>query len=160
MKKTNKIVDKILEELEKTPLVQFACEKVGISRNTFYRWMKEDTSFRKRVSESISLGTGVVNDFAVSNVLTSIQNKDPIMTKYWLDRRHPDFRKPYRIEIDPHDLLLYEKFVEEKERIMRAEQEASSKVHIVNQKDKERAVKKAREMLDKWIEKDKPKGKK
>lgn len=160
MKKTNKIVEKILEELEKTPLVEFACRKVGISRNTFYRWMKEDPSFRKKVSESISLGTGVVNDMAVSNVFTGIQNKDLIMTKYWLDRRHPDFRKPYRAEIDPHDLLLYEKIKEEREKIAILDKELSSKIDVIKQKDKERAKRKAREMLDKWISDEKPKGKK
>ena len=35
----------ILEQLKKTPIVQIACEKVGVGRSTYYRWKKEDSKF-------------------------------------------------------------------------------------------------------------------
>jgi len=156
MKKTNKIIKIILEELEKTPLVQVACKKAGISRNTFYNWMKENKVFRKQVNESMSLGNGTVNDFAVSNILTGIQNKDFASTRYWLDRRHPDFKKPYRIVIDPNDILLYERMIEEKEQIIRIEKEAEEKSKILDKTKIKEAEEKIKKFQGKWFKKDKP----
>lgn len=105
MKKTQKLVDKLVEEIEKTPLVHVACDKVGISRNTFYRWMKEDKKFLERINESMSLGSGFVSDVALSNVLSGIKNKDAMYTKYWLSHKHPDFRRPFVHKVDSDDLL-------------------------------------------------------
>jgi hypothetical protein len=105
MRKSKKILNQLIEEIERTPVIQVACDKVGVSRNTFYRWMKEDQSFLERVSEAKSLGEGLVNDVAISNVLEGIKNKDSMYTKYWLNRKHPDFRKPYVKKTDIHDIL-------------------------------------------------------
>ena len=44
---------KFLTELRKVPIVQVACEKVGISRNTIYRWLKEDKQFAKDFAEAV-----------------------------------------------------------------------------------------------------------
>ncbi len=37
----------LVEQLEKTPVVQIACEKTGVGRSTYYRWLKEDPEFSK-----------------------------------------------------------------------------------------------------------------
>jgi hypothetical protein len=107
MKKTKALLNKLVEEIEKTPLVQIACDKVGVSRNTFYRWMKEDKEFLVRVNEAVSLGTGLVSDVAQSNVLEGIKRKDPMYTKYWLSHKHPDFRRPYVFKVDSDDLVSH-----------------------------------------------------
>lgn len=70
MKKGRKT--KFLEVLEKSPIVQYACEKVGISRNTFYRWLKEDPDFASSYKQSMEYGIDLVNDAAESNVLKGI----------------------------------------------------------------------------------------
>jgi len=93
--KKNSVHKKFITELEKTPIVSVACEKVGISRNTFYRWIKEDYEFREIVKEAMGMGVNLVNDFAESNVLGGIQNKDPGYTKFWLSSRHPEYRRPH-----------------------------------------------------------------
>ncbi|MFA5841118.1 MAG: hypothetical protein WC847_02520 [Candidatus Paceibacterota bacterium] len=93
--KNASVKKKFIEELEKTPIISVVCEKVGISRNTFYRWMNEDFEFRGLVEEAMGMGIRLVNDFAESNVLGGIQNKDPGYTKFWLACRHPEFRRPH-----------------------------------------------------------------
>ena len=93
MKKTKKIVEKFLAELERTPIVGAACEKSGLSRNTVYRWRKEDCEFAACFDYALAQGIGVVSDVAESNVLNGIKNKDAGYTKFWLSSRHPAYRK-------------------------------------------------------------------
>ena len=47
--KKNKFQDQFLDELRKVPIVQVACEKTGLSRNSIYRWRKEDKDFLKKM---------------------------------------------------------------------------------------------------------------
>jgi len=95
MKKTKKVVEKFLAELERTPIVGAACEKTGLSRNTVYRWRKEDREFAAHFDYSLSQGIAVVSDVAESNVLNGIKNKDAGYTKFWLSSRHPAYRKVF-----------------------------------------------------------------
>lgn len=127
MKKTEFMIKKLLEELERTPLIQVACEKIGISRNTFYRWAKEDKELAEQVSQAISLGTGVVNDVAVSNVLNGIQKGDPMYTKYWLSHKHPDFRKPFILKYDD-DVIQYRQKVKERSQFIRLQSDAHTEL--------------------------------
>ncbi len=86
---------KILKELEKTPIVHVACQRVGISRNTFYRWRENNPDFRKKVIKAIRSGIELVNDAAESNVLNGIKKGDTGYTKYWLSHRHDSYKKPF-----------------------------------------------------------------
>ena len=45
MKKTEKIKELVLDQLRKSPIVEAACQKAGITRTTFYRWKKDDPDF-------------------------------------------------------------------------------------------------------------------
>jgi len=150
MKKTNKIINKLLEELEKTPLVQVACEKVGLSRNTFYRWMKEDESFLSRASEAMSLGTGFVNDVALSNVMEGIKRKDPMYTKYWLSHKHPDFRRPFIFKVDSDDLINHFRSTAEGLKKRQIEQDIEDTITEEERRKREKAGKHAIEFVSKW----------
>ena len=150
MKKTKILLNKLAEEVEKTPVIQIACDKFGISRNTFYRWMKEDKNFLIRINEAMSLGNGLVSDVAISNVLEGIKRKDAMYTKYWLSHRHPDFRRPFVFKVDSDDLINHFRSTMEgvkkreiEENIMNAITEGDIKKH-------EEAEKTAAEFLDKW----------
>lgn len=93
--KKDKVKDKFLEALELTPIIQVACEKTGISRNTYYRWMNEDPEFRSLADDRMNVGVSLVNDYAESNVLNGIKKGDPGYTKYWLSSRHKEYRRPF-----------------------------------------------------------------
>lgn len=150
MKKTKALLDKLVEEIEKTPLIQIACDKVGISRNTFYRWMKEDEDFLARVNEAVSLGTGLVSDVAISNVLEGIKKKDSMYTKYWLSHKHPDFRRPYVHRIDADDLLVHSRLLAEGARKHRIEQEIKNTGRYIDEEASRRDQQKVDDFMQKW----------
>ena len=61
MKKYN-LKDKVLVELKTTPIISIVCYKLGISRQTFYRWVDEDSGFKLKVKEAIKMGIENIND--------------------------------------------------------------------------------------------------
>lgn len=78
----------IVEQLRKVPIVQAACEKVGVSRATFYNWKKDDADFAKQADEAIGDGTLFMNDMAESQLLTAIRDGNLGAITYWLKHRH------------------------------------------------------------------------
>ena len=150
MKKTKVLVNKLLAEIEKAPVIQVACDKVGISRNTFYRWIKEDSELMGRVSEAMSLGNGLVSDVAISNVLEGIKRKDVMYTKYWLSHKHPDFRRPFVHKVDSDDFLTHFRSVMEGIRKREIAQEIADETTKIEDARLEKAQKEVKEMMDRW----------
>ena len=93
MKKHRK-ANKFLEELCKVPIVSVACEKLGLSRNTIYRWRNEDTEFRKEMDKAMKLGEESINDLAFSKEIMHIQRGEPWAIKHWIDNHHKNYIKP------------------------------------------------------------------
>lgn len=84
---TNK--ELLIEQLKKTPIVQVACEKVGIGRATYYRWHKEDEEFTKLADEAIAEGSLLVNDMAESQLMAAIRDQNLTAIIFWLKHHHP-----------------------------------------------------------------------
>lgn len=97
MAKKNKIKETFLAELKKIPIVLVACEKSGISRNSIYRWKREDKDFSKAMDEAMIEGEALVNDMSESQLLTLIKEKNFSALRYWLSHRNPKFKD--KIEI-------------------------------------------------------------
>ena len=95
--KKNKVQDQFLEELAKVPIVQVACEKTGLSRNSVYRWRKEDKTFEKKMDEALKSGVAFVNDMSESQLLTLIKEKSYSAISFWLRHRNDNYKD--RIEI-------------------------------------------------------------
>lgn len=93
MKKPRK-VQPLLEELRKIPNVSLACERVGISRNTFYRWLQEDAEFKKQIEQAHELGIDSINDLAESKLVQHINNGNIQAIKYWLGNNKKNYRLP------------------------------------------------------------------
>ena len=87
---------KFLEILEKTPVVSVACERSGVSKATFYRW-KEDKEFLKKVDDAMSEGKSLISDIAITQLISSIKEKNLGAIKFWLEKNHPDYS--YTLEI-------------------------------------------------------------
>ncbi len=81
----------LLEQMKKTPIVQVACEKTGVSRATYYRWRKEDGKFAKSSDEALADGTGLMNDMAESQLLSAIRDKNFSAIAFWLKHHHPSY---------------------------------------------------------------------
>ncbi|MBT9150442.1 MAG: hypothetical protein DDT40_00614 [candidate division WS2 bacterium] len=95
--KTQKEKESLIEQLKKTPIIQLACERTGISRATYYRWRKEDQQFAKNADEALIEGILLVNDMAESQLMSAIREKNMTAIIYWLRHHHPSYTN--RVEI-------------------------------------------------------------
>lgn len=95
--KKNKKKDEFLEQLRKIPIVQVACEKVGLSRNSVYRWRNEDQEFGKKMEVALTEGEALVNDMSESQLLSLIKEKNWSSISFWLRHRHPKYKEKVEI---------------------------------------------------------------
>ena len=95
--KKNKFQNQFLDELRKVPIVQVACEKTGLSRNSVYRWRKEDKTFAKKMDESLAEGIALVNDMSESQLLTLIKEKNYSAISFWLRHRNDNYKNKLEI---------------------------------------------------------------
>lgn len=89
--KQSSVKKQILEQLEKTPIVQIACQKGQISRATFYRWKTEDEGFASKADKALCEGRKLVNDYAESHVISAIKEGNLTAAFYWLNHNHRNY---------------------------------------------------------------------
>lgn len=87
----------LLEELKTIPIIELACTKIGISRQTYYRWIKSSKDFSVKVEEAKKLGVSYVNDMTETELVNLIQNKNFQAVAFWLKHRHPEYRSKVEI---------------------------------------------------------------
>ena len=83
-----------LEQIRTVPNISVACEKVGLSRNTIYRWCNEDPEFKRQLDEALNLGTASVNDLAESKLISQINSGNMRAIMYWLDNNKKNYARP------------------------------------------------------------------
>lgn len=83
-----------LEEIRMVPNISVACENVGLSRNTVYRWCHEDPDFKVRLDEAINTGTESVSDLAESKLIAYINDGNLRAIQYWLDNNKRNYARP------------------------------------------------------------------
>lgn len=115
--KKDKYSEQFLKKLQKVPIVQVACEKSGVSRNTVYRWKREDESFAKEFDAALAEGVNYVNDMSESQLLQLIKDKNFSAVRFWLNKRHPAYREKLEV-VNRHELA--ELTEEQKETIKQA----------------------------------------
>lgn len=76
------------------------CRSCGISRQTYYTWLKEDQVF----ADAIKDFEHELNDELKAKLfdLAKLGNITAII--FWLRRRHPDFMDPYLVKAEKTDL--------------------------------------------------------
>lgn len=99
--KKDKVKDAFLEQLRKVPIIQVACEKVGISRNSVYRWKNEDPEFEKELTTALEEGEALVNDMSENQLLVLIREKNWHAISFWLRKRNPKFKDKIEVEVAP-----------------------------------------------------------
>lgn len=87
----------ILDRLRRNPIVQVACQKIGIGRATFYRWKQEDPEFASTAEAAIREGEALINDMAESQLLSAIRDKNMTAIIFWLKHHHQAYTT--RVEI-------------------------------------------------------------
>ncbi|MEO6536179.1 MAG: hypothetical protein ABIT47_00670 [Candidatus Paceibacterota bacterium] len=99
--KKNKVKDTFLEQLRKVPIVQVACEKVGVSRNSVYRWKNDDPEFAQEMETALIDGEALVNDMSENQLLVLIREKNWHAISFWLRKRNPKFKDKIEVEMKP-----------------------------------------------------------
>ena len=95
--KKQRTKDLFLETLKKVPIVQVSCEKVGLSRNSVYRWRKEDEDFAKEMDKAILEGEDFINDISEGQLLNMIKEKSWPALAFWLKHRNPKFKERFEV---------------------------------------------------------------
>lgn len=95
--KKNKTTESFLLELSKVPIIQIACEKIGVSRQSIYRWRKEDTKFATSMDEAILKGIDFVNDMSESQLLSMIKEGKFPAVRLWLTNNHARYKNKLHV---------------------------------------------------------------
>ena len=103
--KTN-LKNKFLEELKKVPIIQVACEKAGISRQTFYRWKKHHKKFSVEVDKAMEEGVAFVNDMSETQLLNLIRDKDYKAISLWLKTHHEAYKQKLEVTTKEEIVVL------------------------------------------------------
>ena len=98
LKNSKQLKSKLLDQLKRVPIVEAACQKTGISRQTFYRWKFEDAEFAKEIEKAIEDGRMFVSDLSESQVLSLIRDKNWSAISFWLKHHHPSYKTRIQIE--------------------------------------------------------------
>jgi hypothetical protein len=109
---------KIVELLKKTPVIQIVCEKTGVSRATYYRWLKQDPEFAMQCEEALLLGRSLINELAESQLINAIREKNMTGIIFWLKYNHPNY-KP-KLELSGTIKTNQELTDEEKQQIIKS----------------------------------------
>lgn len=95
--KKDRIQGKFLDELRRVPVVQVACNKCDLSRNSVYRWRNEDPYFASLMDDALTEGEEYINDLGESQLLTLIKNKSYPAIRFWLTHHHNKYKKQEKI---------------------------------------------------------------
>lgn len=118
MKKTDKAKAELLDQLRKTPIIQIACEKLGINRTTLYRWRAENKEFAQAIDDALLEGRLMVNDLAESQLIGAVKDRNITAILAWLKHNHPTYKT--RIEIEGSLKVIEELSPEQAEKVRHA----------------------------------------
>ncbi len=115
-KRQTKEKELLIEQFRKTPIVQIACEKLGIGRATYYRWRKDDPEFTKESNNALLEGQSLINDMAESQLLSAIRDKNMTAIIFWLKNHHRDYRT--RVEVMAKTAIDDEELTPEQKKLI------------------------------------------
>lgn len=100
----------MIEALEKSlGIVTTACKSVGISRETHYRWLREDENYKQEV-EALS---DVAIDFAESQLHKQIKDGNSTATIFYLKTKGKKRGYIERQEIQTQEVKQFEVIIED-----------------------------------------------
>lgn len=134
-KRIDKNQELLLEQLKKTPIVQVACEKVGIGRATYYRWRNENEEFAEQADSAITEGSSLVNDMAESQLMAAIRDKNLTAIIFWLKHHHPHYAT--KVEVTARLKADNETLTPEQEALVTKALKLAALIPEIKEKEKE-----------------------
>ncbi|MEI6553579.1 MAG: hypothetical protein WCO09_03355 [bacterium] len=116
MKNTKKNKKLFLDQLEKSMIIQIACEKTGISKSTIYRWRESDKEFDNAVEDAIREGISFVNGIAETQLVNAIKDRNMTGITLWLKTHHPSYKT--KIEVSGEIKNVRDELTEEEAEII------------------------------------------
>lgn len=95
--KKSRLKNTFLEELKRIPIIQVACEKVGISRTSVYRWREKDKKFTEEMDTALAEGEALINDLTEAQLLNMIKDQEWCAISFWLRHRNPKFKEKVEV---------------------------------------------------------------
>lgn len=137
--KTTKEKQELLEILRRTPIVQTACQKVGTSRATFYRWKKENKTFSQQADKAILEGSKFINDMAESQLISAIKDKNLTAIIFWLKHHHNKYETRVNVmaELKESNPLTkeQEELIKQALQLAALESNATNNIKLINKEN-------------------------
>jgi len=108
IRRTRRVRKQLLQLLQEGATVSQACAAVGISRRTFYRWLKDDPAF----AEAVAVAETRLIAAAERTLLQAIEQGDTRAAMWVLERRTPEYRPPRFNPTPPEEEDIIVKFIE------------------------------------------------
>lgn len=83
---------KFIESLREMPFIYYATKKVGISRSTIYRWLKNNHDFKERVDSAIEEGRMGTDDIMEMSLINQGKKGNIGAIKFYLTHNHKRYR--------------------------------------------------------------------
>ncbi len=93
----NKLKKALLEQMKRTPTIEQAAQKVGVSRMTVNRWRKKNKRFNDEIETALREGREFVSDIAETQMFSLIGQGKQEMIKYFLS--HNNSRYANKLEL-------------------------------------------------------------
>ena len=109
----------LIEELRQKPVVEAACQKVGVSRTAFYDWKRKDPKFAEAVRLALQFGKAFMADIAELQLFNFIKNGDFRAVALYLKTHHTEYGNKLEVEgviktmleLSPEDEALRRKVI-------------------------------------------------
>jgi hypothetical protein len=89
--------DLLIEQFKKIPIVQIACEKVGVARSSYYRWRKDDPEFAEKADQALVGGRMLINELAESQLVSLIQERNLGAIRFWLSCNDKNYKNKVEV---------------------------------------------------------------
>lgn len=89
LKRISSDKEKLLENLKQVPIIQVSCQKLSISRATYYRWRKKDKKFARKADGALQEGRQLINEMAESQLINAIKEQNMTGIIFWLKNNNP-----------------------------------------------------------------------
>ena len=87
----DKLKQMLLEQMKRTPTIEQAAQKVGVTRMTILRWRKKNNRFNEEVENALREGRDFVSDIAETQMFSLIGQGKQEMIKYFLSHNNPRY---------------------------------------------------------------------
>jgi len=96
-KRIAKTKQDLINALKEMPIIEVVVKRVGVSRDTFYRYKSDDKIFAEQSEKALAQGIEFINDMSESQLVALIKDRSWQAIQFWL--RHHHARYTDKIEI-------------------------------------------------------------